>query len=155
MDLQEYINNAVTVGRKKTLDKSDQLTLGELILKLEPIVEKQKHRIDEGEKEAIVQYDFEYLFPTFFDSWRGAYSELALNYCTSKGPDKELTITEFYNMAKETIGKEFTGWKGGEFTMSKHTPIWIANPGNSGSTALIDVVDDGYIVLLITGLREY
>ena len=30
--------------------------------------------------EAIVRYDFEYLFPTSIDSWRGSYDELALNF---------------------------------------------------------------------------
>lgn len=37
MDLQTYIQNAVKASRANTLANSDQLTLGELILKLEPI----------------------------------------------------------------------------------------------------------------------
>lgn len=32
--------------------------------------------------------------------------------------------------------KEFTGWKGGEFTMDESTPVWVANAGNSGNTGL-------------------
>jgi hypothetical protein len=70
MDLQTYLNNALAASRQATLANSDQLTLGELILKLEPIVEKQ------GEDEATVRYDFEYLFPNDIDSWRGSYSNL-------------------------------------------------------------------------------
>ncbi len=46
MDLQTYIDNTIQSARNKTLANSDQLTLGELILKLEPIVEKQKFRIE-------------------------------------------------------------------------------------------------------------
>lgn len=148
MDMQTYIQNAVKAGRQNTLSKSDQLTLGELILKLEPIVEKQKERKDEAE----VKYDFEYLFPTSIDSWRGSYDELALNFEIEGNCMK---VTDFLKMLKEALGKEFTGYKGGEFYMNKNTPVWVANYGNSGNTAVIDVVDDGYQIILITGYREF
>jgi hypothetical protein len=39
--------------------------------------------------------------------------------------------------------------------MNENTPIWVANDGHSGNTAVIDVVDDGYQVILITALREF
>ena len=147
MDLQTYIQNAVKASRANTLANSDQLTLGELILKLEPIVKNQK----EGD-EATVRYDFEYLFPTSIDSWRGSYDELALNFETQ---GVEMKVSEFLKMLKECIGKTFTGYKGGDFTMHKGTPIWVANYSHSGNTAVIDVVDNGYVVLLITGYREF
>jgi hypothetical protein len=147
MDLQTYIQNAVKASRANTLANSDQLTLGELILKLEPIVKNQK----EGD-EATVRYDFEYLFPTSIDSWRGSYDELALNFETQ---GEEMKVSEFLKMLKECIGKTFTGYKGGDFTMHKGTPIWVANYSHSGNTAVIDVVDNGYVILLITGYREF
>lgn len=147
MDLQTYIQNAVKASRANTLANSDQLTLGELILKLEPIVKNQK----DGE-EATVRYDFEYLFPTSIDSWRGSYNELALNFETQ---GEEMKVSEFLKMLKECIGKTFTGYKGGDFMMHKGTPIWVANYSHSGNTAVIDVVDNGYVVLLITGYREF
>ena len=147
MDLQTYIQNAVKASRANTLANSDQLTLGELILKLEPIVKNQK----DGE-EATVRYDFEYLFPTSIDSWRGSYDELALNFETQ---GKGMKVSEFLNMLKECIGKTFTGYKGGDFTMHKGTPIWVANYSHSGNTAVIDVVDDGYQIILITGYRKF
>ena len=147
MDLQTYIQNAVKASRANTLANSDQLTLGELILKLEPIVKNQK----DGD-EATIRYDFEYLFPTSIDSWRGSYDELALNFQTQ---GEEMKVSEFLKMLKECIGKTFTGYKGGDFTMHKGTPIWVANYSHSGNTAVIDVVDNGYVVLLITGYREF
>lgn len=147
MDLQTYIQNAVKASRANTLANSDQLTLGELILKLEPIVKNQK----EGD-EATVRYDFEYLFPTSIDSWRGSYDELALNFETQ---GEEMKVSEFLKMLKECIGKTFTGYKGGDFTMHKGTPIWVANYSHSGNTAVIDVIDNGYVILLITGYREF
>ena len=151
MDLQTYLDNAVKADRQKTLSASDQLTLGEMILKLEPIVKNQKPIIEKYEHEATVRYDFEYLFPTDIDSWRGIYAELALNF-TSKG--EEMKVSAFLKMLKDTVGKTFTGYKGGDFRMNKHTPIWVANYGNSGNTAVIDIVDNEYNVILITGYRE-
>lgn len=148
MDLQTYITNAVAAARSNSLANSDQLTLGELILKLEPIAEKQKDR----ENEATVYYDFGYLFPNSIDSWRGSYSELALNYTEEGLPMK---VSGFLKLLKDSLGKKFTGYKGGEFIMHKGTPIWVANYGDSGNTAVINVVDDGYRVIIITGLREY
>jgi len=152
MDLQEYISNQIIARRKGVLANSDQLTLGELILKLEPIAKNQKGVQEKYGHEANVQYDFEHLFPTALDSWRGDYSELALNY---QSDGERMDVGEFLQMLKDAIGKEYTGYKGGEFAMGKHTPIWVANYGNSGSTAVIDVVDGEHTVYLITGLREY
>lgn len=147
MDLQTFINNTIKEARAISLANSDQLTLGELILKLEPIVKNQK----EGD-EATVRYDFEYLFPTSINSWRGSYDELALDFETH---GEEMKVSEFLKMLKDCIGKTFTGYKGGEYLMHEGTPIWVANYSHSGNTAVIDVVDNGYVVLLITGYREF
>lgn len=152
MNLQEWVNNSIAVQRQKTFSKSDQLSLGEIILKLEPIVEKQKQRLADGQTEATVVYDFEYLFPNMIDSWRGSYSELALNF-TSTG--NNMKVTDFYCLLKDAVGKTFTGYKGGEFTMSRQTPVWVANYGNSGNTAVIEIVDNDYQVIIMTGYREY
>lgn len=79
-------------------------------------------------------------------------AELALDY--TEAADR-MKVTDFLELCKNTIGATFHGYKGGQFTMSENTPIWVANYGNSGSTALIEVVDNNYQVILITGYREY
>jgi hypothetical protein len=152
MDLQSYLNRAIAESRKARMEQSDQLTLGELIAKLEPIAANQQGVIELHKHEATVRYDFEYLFPTSIDSWRGSYAELALNYKTD---GEEMFISDFLKMLKEAVGKTFEGYKGGEFLMDEDTPIWVANYGNSGNTAVIDVVNNGYCVILITAYREY
>jgi hypothetical protein len=151
MDFQTMVSNAVAAERQKEFNKSNQLSLGEMLLKLEPIIKKQKEIIDKYKHEATVSYDFEYLFPKTIDSWRGAYEELALDINLEGEP---LKVTEFYNLLKSCIGKKFTGYKGGEFIMSKNTPVWVANYGNSGHTCVIDIVDNEYEVLIKTGRRE-
>jgi hypothetical protein len=152
MDLQTYLDKAIKANRQQRMLSSDQLTLGDLIDKLEPIVKRQPDRIELYGEEASVRYDFEYLFPTEIDSWRGSYAELALNY---KIDGEEMTVSAFLQMLKDTVGKTLTGYKGGEFTMDRDTPVWVANYGNSGNTAVVEVVDNEYVVILVTGYREY
>lgn len=148
MDLQTYLANAVAASRQEQFNKSDQLTLGEIILKVEAILAKGRENVPE------VVYDFEYLFPTTIDSYRGYYSELALNFTTYDNQAKPLSALEFYMLLKGAVGKTYTGYKGGAFIMSKNTPVWVANYGNAGSTAVIDVIDNEYQVILITARRD-
>ena len=154
----ELIHNQVETERAKRVSLSDQLTLGELIAKLEAIPIYWDKR-DKDEKTVI--FNFEYAIPICLDSWRGSYSELAINFDFlgyehfSEVEPKEMKITDFIKMLKEAIGKEYTGWKGGNFVMGKTTPLWVANDGNAGNTAVIGVIDNGYEVILETGRREY
>lgn len=152
MDLQTYLDNAVKAGRAESMKTSDQLTLGEIILKIEPYVPKEKEKKEKGEDEAIVVYDFGYFKPKTINSWRGSYAELALDH--SEG-EEALTVLEFYDLLKETVGKTFTGYKGGDFLMGKNTPVWVANYSESGSTAVLEIVYDDYDLIIMTGYRNY
>ncbi len=154
MDLQTYLNNAINTKRMNKMETSDQLTVGEILLKIEPLLKKQKEIKEKYGHTARVFYDFCNLFPCDINSWRGSYSELALNY-KSYNESEPLEITDFYNMLKETIGKTFGGYKGGEYIMGKNTPVWVANYGDSGNTAVIDIVNDEYQIIIITGYREF
>lgn len=142
MDLQDTINAYMAQARKESLANSDQLTLGELILKLDAI----------PNKEASLVFDFGYFYPTCVDSWRGAYEELALNY---QDTGSSLNVHEFLVVLKQAIGDTFTGYKGGDFKMNKHTPLWVSNYGHSNNTAVVDILDKNYQVIIITGYREY
>lgn len=66
MDIQEFVKRTTAVRREQRMQDSDQLTLGMMLEKLKPIVEKQKERKDE----ATVRYDFDYLFPKECYSWQ-------------------------------------------------------------------------------------
>lgn len=153
----EEINKQMQGERRSKFLASDQIDLGTLISKLQPIAAKQAGVIEQYQHEAKVMFDFEYFFPVRFDSWRGIYSELCLNFATFEhkpGTPEPLTVSAFLEMAKGVIGKTFTGYKGGEYTIKTTTPIWVANYGNSGNTALVDVFDNGYEVVLITKWME-
>lgn len=57
---------------------------------------------------------------------RGAYEELAFD------PAPEASIGEMLKHAKSAVGKSFQGWKGGDFEMNEHTPVYIGEYGDCG-----------------------
>jgi hypothetical protein len=159
MDIQTMLNNAVKAQRNEELKNSPQLLLGEMILKLEAVKDQSKPLfIDLMDKR-----------PTDIGSWRGSYCELSIG---TEGGDKENpTVRDWIKRLKQTIGKTFTGYKGGDFLMGKNTPVWLAEYGESSfkiddkpldkkdysnykSVFFIDVREDEGKVYLITKIEE-
>lgn len=122
----------------------NQLTLGELIKQFEDIKEH-------AECNQEVFFDFGYYRPTSLYSWRGAYEELGLSY----DEESEATVESLLIELKSAIGKQFTGYKGGDYIMSEDTPVWAAQPNHGGYTAICGVTNIGYRVIINTILKEY
>ncbi len=148
MSLQSIIETQVAAMRHQTFMDSPQLSLGELIERLEAI---------ETEDDCSVRFDFGYFRPSELMSWRGVYAELAVGF-TDKGDYKDPQLSKFITELKGAIGKTYTGYKGGDFFMSKSTPVWVANYGESGNTAVVGVTpvgrDKAYKVIINTAYCE-
>ncbi len=142
MDLQEVLSNAVKAKRTEELKTSPQLTLGELILKLEAVTKKELN----------VYFDFECARPTHLNSWRGSYDELALSFMFE---GDVLTVEKLLTILKGAVGKTYIGYKGGDYVMGKTTPVWVSNYGNSGNTAVVDVLVLDYSIILETKYCEF
>lgn len=112
------IFNAMKAKRADDMLTSPQLTLGELILRLEAIPDKKLPVIFDGKR----------YYPTRIDSWRGSYCELAISYSPTSC---HMTVKGFLNLLRNTIGRTLIGYKGGNFMMGKTTPVWVANYGES------------------------
>lgn len=140
--MQKMLDNACGADRMRIMSASKQLTLGEIITKIEHLISHMDDDVDLNER--AVRFDFEYVRPAFFDSWRGIYKELALGFSID---GEDVTINKFLAMCKECLGKEFTGYKGGDFTMHKNSPVWVANYGNSGETGIVGVKFDYWLIL--------
>jgi hypothetical protein len=97
--------------------------------------------LEKSKPETLVEFIPFRLVPTSVQSWRGVYSEAALGY--SAGIMK--TAGELLANLKSAIdGREFTGWKGGDYTYTENTPLHIDNPGNyqqGGEISKIEVKD--------------
>lgn len=148
MDFSDALNAMMVSQRAKEFASSDQLSLGELVLKLEAIKDKTKP----------IVFDFGNSAPCGLDSWRGVYAELSLHY----GDVGKTSVSDVLGWLKDANGKTFEGYKGGDFTMSRQTPIWVANYGESGvvgykgseeyhpSVMVVDVVDGDTVTIITT-----
>lgn len=188
MDLQKVIDNAIEAQRAEEMKNSIQLTLGELVLKLEAV----------SNKKLPVFFDTKRYRPTGLGSWRGSYRELSIQYkdggcecyeqpkptcqrdefgyhhfkCECGGSNthdttlpKTPTVNDLLRILKLAQGKYFIGYKGGDFTMGKTTPLWVANYGESGgfdyedeslyNTAVVDVTEGKKKVVINTKGMNY
>lgn len=59
-------------------------------------------------------------------SYRGDYSELAFE------PVRNTTVGDMLKAAESALGREFTGYKGGQFLMGKWVDCFLANYGDCG-----------------------
>ena len=153
MEMQDYIANLVQQARDKSFANSPQLSLGEVIAEIEECGTQQ----DNGQDKEIC-YDFGTAVPTDLESYRGSYNELALGYkLTGYDNDAESAASakDLLQHLKKAIGKQYTGWKGGQYTMSEDTPVWVANPGNGGSTAIIGILNERWRLVIITAYVEF
>ncbi len=151
LDWQKRLENAVQAERAEALKTSQQITLGELILKLESVADKN----------LPVVFDDSRYHPTGIESWRGSYAELAIEYAED---GEKLSVDGLLQLLKKAVGSTFFGYKGGEFLMGRRTPVWVANYGKShgflqdedvDTQAVIDVLQDGQNVIIETRLFEY
>ncbi len=65
-------------------------------------------------------------------SYRGYYEDLAFGAAKSR-----VTAAEFLAMCENALGKEYQGYKGGEFVMGADTPLWRSEYGYASGTAII------------------
>lgn len=153
-DLLKNLLDGYTYKREtyKHLDQTGQLSLGEIIEKLE-LVENKEKKVYIGFKGVYLKLD------SF--SFRGDYSALACSYdfdtkedlCkeTSKAPK----VIEVLTYLKSCIGETYEGWKGGEFTMSENTPFYITEtPCSSSASSFVFSIDDCYKEFLLLKIKN-
>jgi hypothetical protein len=160
--MNDAINRAIRQARKLRVDDSDQLTLQELIDKIFPF--RDRTESDDPDREPwTINFDFGSAKPTTLDSWRGDYAELALGYELSgydrksdDGHFAQMTVRDLYDHLVGCLGKSFQGWKGGYYTATEDTPVWVANPGNAGNTMIVDVIEgEGFNLVILTAYGIY
>lgn len=148
---QKDIGALIANRRAERLRASRQLTLGELIRRLEVLPLTFDHNGKPHPKK--VYFDFACTYPKELDSWRGAYSELAITFAVGGGAAP--SAPDFLATLKGAIGVTFPGYKGGEYAMAEDTPVWVANYGDSGNTGVVGVRDEDYQIILHTAWCEF
>jgi len=117
--------------RKKASTLAGQMTLGELILELRDCDENDSVTFSDGTNVGDL------------GSYRGYYEDLYIDRS-----DELQTVGAVRQMLESAVGEEFTGYKGGEFVMTKMTMVWVAEYGNSSGIGIDEVVKEEGCVLL-------
>lgn len=85
--------------------------------------------------------------PRCLISYRGFYHELSIDFDESAPPK---TVYLLLKECREAIGKEFEGYKGGDYTMHGSTAVWAEQYSEAGERALLAVYEDGDVTRLVT-----
>lgn len=125
----------------------NQVTVGELITLLKAVKETTRP----------VVFDKGKYWPTYLDSWRGAYDELAIAYSDS---ERTLSCHTFLKILRAVIGATRQGYKGGIFRMGKNTPLWVANYGECSAwrrneRGVVGMKEKKHVVSILTKKMEY
>lgn len=102
-----------------------------------------------------VAFDFCYMVPRDIGSWRGRYDELSIRWMTLDEAPGWKSMADFLKMLRSADGETFHGWKGGEYTMSRDTKVWVDNAGSCTMTAIVGTRIDGEALMLMTGNRGW
>lgn len=93
------------------------MTLGELIDRLHEFNDVVTVRVGGGPV---------HLYPDCsIRSYRGVYEDLALGVTLEHG----CCVRQLLDVLEGAVGETFTGYKGGEFVMTRDTRVWLANYG--------------------------
>lgn len=139
--------------RAEVLKENGQLTLHQLIVGCQEAYAMAGDNYD-GKPPKVI-FDFCSAFPTEIDSWRGIYAEVALSFTMDwRGGTEPMLVTDFIDMLIQTVGRTFTGYKGGEFMMTENTPVWVDNYGECTNTAVIGVSTMSCYIIIETGIRK-
>lgn len=137
--MNSFMNDVHARVSKQIADEAaarNQLTLGEMVILLENADQTKPVRFTNGRS------------PGYYDSYRGYYEFVAVDPC-----DDPITVAEFLELTKVAIGATYAGYKGGNFTMSKNTPVWISHYGEASGWCVSAITElDTYVE--IGGIRE-
>lgn len=122
------------------------LTLGEIKTQLKKAIAKHEDR-----GKAYVKFSFGNAFPTTFDSYRGNYSQLCLQF---EGRSGGKYSSEFLKEIENAYTEEFTGWKGGEYRMDSKTEVYVACRGCTSNTRIIGIQQGKYGIDILTAEIE-
>ena len=137
------------------LTKSDfspegPLKLGALIRVLEALELDCLHEEPSIDLSAYaVVFDFGDFAPAGLACYRRCYRDLAISYEDSYDGYR-CSADEFLRLLKDTDGKVFAGFKGGESTMDKETSLWVARLNRSSQTGVSGVSLDKMKIVLET-----
>lgn len=98
------------------------------------------------------------IVPVRLDSYRGYYSDLAIDYRTidyDVGDRLTMSRVAFIKLLHSADRKTFIGYKGGEYFMNRDTDIWISTYGECSGMRISGVQVDNNIAYLIPFPQQF
>jgi hypothetical protein len=112
----------------------------------------------EAKQDISVYFDFCSCVPTTVGSWRGIYAEPALGWQASgySGNVKNhpTVASLILELEKAIDGREYTGWKGGEYSYSEESELHIDNNGDCTNTEISHITNNGWSLTIHTKYKE-
>ena len=103
--------------------------------------------------ETIIRFDFGYFTPKGKHSYRGYYEDIALGY-TDETHDR-LTAKDLAAELTSYLGQTISGYKGGDYTVTRDTGMWVsADSSECTGTIITSVRDLGYGYAIINTAYE-
>jgi hypothetical protein len=106
--------------------------------------------LDARPKEHQVYFDFCSQVPATLASYRGYYDQLAIGFRN----DPVRTVASLLEELRAADGKVFVGYKGGDYTMTRRTRVWVANYGCTGSTGITRIADCEWATIIETAWED-
>jgi len=105
---------------------------------------------DDDSKTKSVSFDFGNATPSDCESYRGYYEDIALGYHIDNYKTEPCKIDKLIAILESSVGKTFTGYKGGDFEMSEQSDMWVANTGDATRTVITGVEEFEWYVIINT-----
>ena len=111
-------------------------------------------KLKQMDPDEAVKFDFVHFGPTTLESYRGYYEDAALGYeeCgrMRRAAQYEYPkVKDLLEHFEQTLGRVFEGWKGGNGRcITRETSLWVANPGETGGTIIVDIQKLLYVTII-------
>lgn len=148
MSSKNVMENESMVRRLDSFNKSNQLSLGELILKLKHIKCQS----------FPIRFDNSKYYPTDVMSWAGINRELSIGYEEGVSPFR---CSDFLKTLEKALGSSFEGLRSfdghvNNYIMYRSSPVWVSNYGEvqgwskNKAVGVVDVEEDDFFIVLKT-----
>jgi len=88
-------------------------------------------------------------------SYRGYYAELSIDPYSEDQKRPGFTLSRFTEEMKSSVGRTYSGWKGGDYCMHTDTFVWISEVGVSGGLMVKDLrLSDGGTEIWLVGRKD-
>jgi hypothetical protein len=150
MDSHEVITRFQEFGADlaNLIDDPTPLKLGEIKAQLLSAI---SHHKEKGE--AYIQFSFGSAYPTTFDSYRGNFRDLCIQYSGEySGSGKK--AGDFLKEIESAYAEEFQGWKGGSYRMNYDSEVYVACGGRTSKTRIIGIRANDFDIEILTAQIE-